>query len=305
MDIKQYKEGQREQFRAWQDRRGFERIALVDKNITEYTRPDQTTYQCKGMTLYAEENGEIQGIITRHDNSYHPKFDHLVFAIDRDNQALMLQLMKALRQQSPLECAPLQMTLAAKIKNQWRWFLEQYGFHDTLISEFAEIDVCASLAQLSPPRLPDGYRMLSYNQLNTSESAALATFRRQGYVNTHQWSPPTSLDNPIWTGTDLTASESDNSLVILRGSSVLACSDLGDYEGDYALGWGWTCDALVLADKVALWRAILFAQLTFCQRVNKKCFGEFDSTDFDGALKRQQLIEAIPERFYILQQAAS
>ncbi|MFO6422117.1 hypothetical protein [Motilimonas sp. KMU-193] len=301
MKIKQFTEDQLERLRAWQDDNGFERIPLVEKGLTIYTRAD-STYSCKGITLYAEENGEIQGIISRNNNSYHPKFDHLNFAIANEKKSLMVELMDQLLKLSPTDAVPLQITLEESVKNQWAWFLEKYFFRLTLTSDCPEIDITASLAKLQQPILGESYRILNYNQLNSIESAALQKFRREGYVNTHQWSPPISLDNPLWSSTDRSDAEKENSIIILHAGKIIACSDLVIDNDDYWLGWGWTCNTLNLGDKTKFWSAMLFSQLTFCQQKNKKLFGEFDSTDTDGSLKRQLMIEKSQDRFFILQQ---
>ncbi len=303
LKIKQFKESQRQQFRKWQDDKGFELIPLVEYGVSLYTREDKSTYNCNGITLYAEDNGEIQAIITRHDNGYHPHFDHLCYAITKDNSTLMLTLMEELLTFSDSNSVPLQITLDESTTKQWTWFLDRYGFTQKLTSDSPEIDIEASLAKLQQPILPADYQLLRYNQLNKTQSQALQKFRREGYVKTHQWSPPTSLDDPIWSETDSSHSENENSIVILKAGNIMACSDLFTWNDQLALGWGWSCDSLSQKEQLALWKVILVEQLLISQKLKRKFFGEFDSTDPYGSLQRTLLVEKTEDRFIILQRS--
>ncbi|MCP4322541.1 MAG: hypothetical protein GY787_11990 [Alteromonadales bacterium] len=296
-------EADRQKLRDWQAKHNIEPIALVEKGGTTSPLKNKSNYTNKGMTLCIEENGVLQGIITRSSNGYHPHFDHLYFALLPEKQSLMVLLMEELLKHDSAETPPLQMTLEESTKLQWTWFLDRYGFTQKLTSDCPEIDIEASLAKLQQPILPTDYQPLRYDQLNETQSQALQKFRREGYVKTHQWSPPTSLDDPIWSETDSSHSEKENSIVILKADNIMACSDLFTWNDELALGWGWSCDSLSQKEQLALWKVILVEQLLISQKLKRKFFGEFDSTDPYGSLQRTLLVEKTEDRFIILQRS--
>ena len=301
LKVTHFTEVERQKLRDWQANNNIKPIALIEKGVTTSPLKNNTSYINKGMTLYVEQDGKIQGIITRCSNGYHPHFDHLYFAVLPEQQRLMVLLMEALLKHSPVGAPPLQMTLIEDVKYQWDWFLLQYGFKQKLTSDCPEIDIAASLDKKQTLWPAKDYQLLRYNQLNESQSQALQKFRRVGYVKTHQWSPPTSLDNPIWSNTDVTKLEASHCLVVFNKGEVIACSDLHDEDDGCWFGWGWTGDLLSLNKKKTLWQLMLVEQLTHCQKLDKKMFGEFDSTDPDSSLKRQLVVEKTGERYYILQ----
>lgn len=291
MKIFEFKESNRGKLREFQDHHGIKRIPLFDRASGD------------GETLFLELNSAIQGIATVTKNGFHPKYDHLYFAVANRDSEVTQKLYRSLIERRVAGSPPLQIMYEESDVKEQRPFTEKFGFSLTLTCNCPQIDVGKSLDKISEVRLPSEFRVLRYNQLDSDEKAALREFRLSGYVKTHSWSPPIDIGDELWKRTDLSPESDEISWCVFAGDSPLLCSD-GHIDGDeFWLGWGWHADEYETHEIVGqAWSKVLSLQLLYCQRNGKRMFGEFDSTDKYAQVKSDILVHLTKDTKYIFQQ---
>ncbi|MDP2575573.1 hypothetical protein Q8W40_25495 [Vibrio penaeicida] len=169
-----------------------------------------------------------------------------------------------------------------------------------------EIDTNSSIDNLLDTELPSSFRFTRYSQLNKNEKDKLRKFRLNSYVKTHSWSPPTDLNDDVWSHTDRKPEEEDISWAVFNGDNLILCSDGIYFNDSIWLGWGWHGDELDDDPYLlSVWSHVLHLQLLDCQRLEKSMYGEFDSMDKYGQVKSQLLLHLTKDIKYIYQEKSN
>lgn len=287
MNIVKYTKEARDRLLAFQAGQAFAGIRLYESDLDT------------GRTVYLEQDGEVLGIASLFHNAFHPQFLKLQFAVDTSKDRLVTTLYQALLKSLPVPPPRLSLHVTESDAGNLADFLASHQFHLVIKTECPQIDLAKSLERLSRHRLPAGYLLKNYSELNQAEASALRKFRLDGYVKTHFWSPPLSLDSPAWQETDLNAEDQKLSWVVYRDSAIVLCSDAHLEDDAVYLGWGWHHDTFEsLPEFKSIWSSVLARQLEDCQRLGKPLIGEFDSLDTYGQYKGALLTPLAEENFY-------
>lgn len=270
-------------------------------NLSRIFLPDPR--EGRGRAVLLEEAGEILGVASAGENSLHKSYLELFISTHLDEFDIYIRLIKGLREALGENSRPFQFMYDDNITPGLREFLNKEGFTLTVVCDCPRIDIKKSLSGLQTSQLPVGVRILSYNDLTPSEAELVKEFRLKGYIETHFWSPPVDISDPLWSCTDLTDEEKSGSLAVFKGESVFLTSECGLIDDDFWITWGWHDDENFDSETlIQAWKSVLGLQLKMAQDSGKKVICEYDSTDRYALFRRKLLVESQNDRSYIVQQ---
>lgn len=289
-----FEESARERLNVFQDSYELDRIPLCEPN---------SPY---GETLYIENRGKILGVASAVKNGIHPKFDHLYLSVSGWDQEITTILLEGLKRHRGKEANPLQILIKEADVEKQKLFTDSQDFSLILTCNCPKIDTNRSIDKLLSTELPTSLRFTRYSQLNKNERDKLRKFRLNGYVKTHFWSPPTDLNDDVWSHTDRKPEEEDISWAVFNSDNLILCSDGIYFNDSIWLGWGWHGDELDDDPYLlSIWSHVLYLQLLDCQRLEKSMYGEFDSTDKYGQVKSKLLLHLTKDIKYIYQEKSN
>lgn len=286
MNLIKYKNDKKDKLISFMDSNKIDIIRLIDKDLDT------------GRTIYLENDNEILGIVTTYYNDFHPNFLKLQFAVDTSNELFVNELYQGILK-SNSSSHTFSIHLNEKDSKQLEVFLERNNFKLVLKTEFPKINIEKSFENLSNYSLPNGFVLKKYKDLNENETKELRNFRLKGYVKTHFWSPPLSIEHPYWDETDLDDESKNISWVVYKNNNIVICSDAHIENSCVYFGWGWHDDTYDdFSELKSLWATVLYKQLDFCKKNNKTLIGEFDSSDKYGQYKSSLLVHLTEENYY-------
>lgn len=291
MKIRHFQADERENLLAFQKAHHFEPIRLLEKGVNT------------GHTVYLEHKKEVLGIATLYHNAFHPQFENLQFAVDLHNTRRVTTLYQTLLQALTPPLPRLSLLLRVSESQVLKSFLKHHNFVLAITTACPHIDLESSLIHLSQYRFPTGFHLKNYSQLNPEEAEKLRQFRLNGYVKTHYWSPPLSIESPYWQETEIDGENQNFSWVVFKDDTLVLCSDAHFEGGNLYLGWGWHDDAYATHPELKnLWATVLRSQVKAAQSLQAQLIGEFDSSDVYGQYKSALLPHHLSEDNYCIYQ---
>lgn len=162
--------------------------------------------------LVAQVQENLAGVAVVHYNAFHPHWVEVMVGVypSFQRQGLGRRLHEALLQASPLQPHHLGTTGAYyKGNDNAESFLFALGYQHTLDCHCVEIDIQGFdlTDYLTLPSRPEvnHLKIVSFTDLFTHPEMPqqVSDFLRSQYIEEHFWSPPQSLDHPVWKGVPL------------------------------------------------------------------------------------------------------